>query len=242
MITAAKPAPAKIDQAADEMMKAGVHFGHKTSKTHPKMRPFVSGVRNTVHVIDLEKTKEKLVEMAEYLKKLKTEGKTVLMVGTKIQHRSAVKDAAASCGMPYIIGRWIGGMLTNFGTVSKRLERFKELERQRLAGEWDRYTKKEIAQIEKELVSLEASFGGLKEMTRMPDVVFICDLDVNMLAAKEARRKNIPTIGIVDTDINPEAVDRFIPANDDAVGSVAYILEKVKEAWKTQNPVPAAVA
>ncbi|MDP2735656.1 MAG: 30S ribosomal protein S2 [bacterium] len=236
MAVAAKPIEPiepKADPVTQEMMAAGLHFGHKTSKTHPKMKPFITGVRNTVHIIDLEKTKEKLAEAVEYVRKLKAEGKTLLLIGTKVQQGPLVKETAEACGLPYVTGRWIGGTFTNFNTIAKRVERLKELEQQRDSGEWDeKYTKKEQQDLKEEIRVLEATFGGIKDMSRVPDAVFICDLRENRLAAMEAKKKDVPIIAMADTDTNPEEADYFIPANNDAVSSIRYILEKIQEAWK----------
>ncbi|MBU1014848.1 30S ribosomal protein S2 [Patescibacteria group bacterium] len=214
----------------EEMMEAGVHFGHTTSKTHPKMKPFISGVRNTVHVIDLEKTKEKLDEALGFLRKCKEEGKVILLVGTKMQVRQMIREVAEETGQFYVAERWIGGTITNFDTISKRLEAFKELERQKREGEFEKYTKKEQMEFEEQLQTMEKKFGGIKEMTQLPDVVVILDLDVNVLAAKEARKKGIPIVAVCDTNCDPTWADYPVPANDDAISSVRYVLDKVREA------------
>lgn len=226
-----KPIEPKLDPVTQEMLAAGLHFGHKTSKTHPKMKPFIAGVKNAVHIIDLEKTKEKFQEVAEYIKKLKEEGKALLFVGTKVQQRALVKEAAVFLNLPYVVERWIGGTLTNFANISKRVERMKELERQKAEGEWEKYTKKEKMQFQEELGMLEKNFGGIKNLAKIPDAVFIFDLEKNALAQREARKKGIAIIAIADTNINPDEADYFIPANDDAVSSIRYILEKIKEAY-----------
>ena len=233
MAVAVKPIEQKLDPITQEMMAAGLHFGHKTSKTHPKMKPFITGVRNAVHIIDLEKTKEKLQEVVEYVKRLKEESKVLLLVGTKVQQRSLIKEAAKVCGLPFVTQRWIGGTLTNFGTISKRIERLKELEQQQASGEWDeKYTKKEQLDFKEEIRTLETNFGGIKELTKVPDAMFICDLKENASAVKEAKKKGIPIIAISDTNTNPEEADYFVPANNDAVSSLKYVLDKIQEAFK----------
>lgn len=214
----------------EEMMKAGLHFGHRTSRTHPKMKQYISGVRSTVHIIDLEKTKEKLDEALQVLKEWRAEGKVILFVGTKIQMRIILTETAKALGYPYVVNRWIGGTLTNFDGISKRLEHFLELERQKKEGELDKYTKKERLEIDKELGTLEMKFGGIKELEKLPDAVFMIDADENVLAIREAKAVNIPVVAITDTNINPETVTYPIPANDDALSSVTYLLEKIKEA------------
>ncbi len=226
-----KPAAAKQDPVIEEMTRAGLNFGHKTSKTHPRMKPYISGVRNTVHMFDLVKTKEKLQEALEYIASLRTEGKILLLVGTKIQVKNLVKETAAACGLPYVSDRWIGGTLTNFGTIAKRTEYFRGLERKKEAGELEKYTKKEQLDIAEEMKNLELHFGGIKNLAKLPDAVFICDLDKNQLVLREAKNKGIPVIAIVDTNIDPALVDYVIPANDDAQSSVQYILGKIQELY-----------
>jgi small subunit ribosomal protein S2 len=224
-----KAAPQSQSQ---EMLEAGLHFGHKTSKTHPKMKQYISGMRNTIHLIDVAKTKEKLDEAVAYIKELKKEGKTLLLVGTKIQISPFIKEAGKELSVPYVSQRWIGGTLTNFGTIKKRAEYLKEMEQKRAEGELEKYTKKEQLEFDREITKLEMKFGGIKNMEAKPDAIFVFDIDENDIAVREAKKMNIPVIGIVDTNINPESVDYPIPANDDAVSAVKYIVDKVKEALK----------
>lgn len=219
----------KTDPVIEEMTKAGLHFGHKTSKTHPKMKPYISGMRNTVHLIDLEKTKEKLGEALEAIAKAKAEGKTLFLVGTKIQIKGLVKETAQALGLPYICERWIGGALTNFEGISKRIQRLLELEKMEESGDLQKYTKKERLSFEQERKGLELKFGGMKTLSKIPDAVFVCDMDENGLAVKEAKKKGITTFAICDTNCDPSLLDFPIPANDDAVSSVAYILKKLRE-------------
>lgn len=234
MAVVAKQAEPKLDPVTQEMMAAGLHFGHRTSKTHPNMKPFITGVRNTVHIIDLEKTKEKLQEVLGYVKKLKEENKILLLVGTKVQQRSLIQNAAKACGLPFVTERWIGGTFTNFNTIAKRITRLKDLEQQQASGEWDeKYTKKEQLDLKEDIRILEINFGGIKELTKVPDAVFVCDLKENALVVREARKIDIPIIAISDTDTNPEEADYFVPANNDAVSSLKYVLDKVQEAWQS---------
>ena len=217
----------KID--TEEMARLGVHFGHRTSRINPKIQPYLFGVRNTVHIIDLEKTREKLIEALEFIQKLVSEDKILLLVGTKIQVKDLVKKTAEECKLPYVNERWLGGTFTNFGTILKRIEHFKDLEKKKATGELEKYTKKEKAKFDQELQDLEKKFGGIKDLTRLPDAVFVCDMIKDKLAVKEARMKGIKVIGICDTNTDPTLADLPIPANDDAISSVKYILEKVKE-------------
>lgn len=212
-----------------EMTEAGLHFGHRTSRINPKMKPYIYGVRNTVHIIDLEKTAEKFKEALKFIKKLILENKTLLLVGTKIQIKDLVKDVAKDCDLPYINERWLGGTFTNFKTIKKRLEYFKDLEAKKKKGELTKYTKKERAKIDEELRNLEIKFGGIKELEKLPDAIFVLDMKKDALAVKEAGRKRIKIIGIADTNVDPTLANYPIPANDDAISSVKYILDKVKD-------------
>lgn len=223
------------DPVIEEMMAAGLHFGHKTSKTHPKMKPYIGGMRNTVHIIDLEKTKEKLTEALEALLKLREEGKNILLVGTKVQIKDMVKETAKVLGLPYICERWIGGTLTNFEGISKRIQRLLEITKMKESGDIAKYTKKEQAKLEEERKSLEVKFGGIKNLTKLPDALFVCDMDKNELAVKEAKKKKIMTFAVCDTNCDPSFLDFPIPANDDAASSIAYILASLKDKLATPN-------
>jgi len=222
-----KKADFKID--TEEMSQAGLHFGHRTSRIHPKMDPYLYGVRNTVHIIDLEKTAEKFKEALKFIQELISEGKILLLVGTKIQAKDLVKDVAKDCGLPYVNERWLGGTFTNFEVIKKRVEYFKDLEKKRTEGELEKYTKKERAKIDQELRNLEIKFGGIRDLTQLPGAIFVLDMKKDDLAVKEARMKGIKVIGISDTNVDPTLADYPIPASDDARSSVKYILEKVKE-------------
>ncbi len=227
----------------EEMANAGLHLGHATSKFHPKMTPYVFGVRNGIHIIDLEKTKEKLKEALKFIQQLVAENKILLVVGTRFQIKDLVKEFAKEFGFPYVTERWLGGTFTNFPVIRKRCEYLKELE-QKLQNQelMEKYTKKERKEMEKKLHKLETKFGGIKNLERLPDAVFIIDMKKDELAVKEARRKGVKIIAISDTDSDPTLVDYPIPANNDAISSVKYILGKVREAIliqkskvKTQN-------
>jgi small subunit ribosomal protein S2 len=222
----------KFNINTEEMVKAGVVLGHKTSKTHPKMKQYILGTKNNIHIIDVQKSAKKLEEALQFIEKIVSENKVILFVGTKIQIKNLVKEIASDLNFPYINERWLGGTFTNFETIKKRINYFKELKNKINSEELFKYTKKEQAKIHKELKQLETKFGGMENLVNLPDAVFICDMKRDILAAREARRKKIPIIAIVDTNINPDLVDYPIPANDDAITSVKYILEKVKEVIK----------
>lgn len=215
--------------SAEEMALAGVQFGHKVSKLHPKMKGYVSGIKNNVHTFDLEKTAKELEKALAIVSKIVSEGKTIIFVGTKIQLKAPIKAAAEECGVPYVTERWLGGTFTNFETIQKRVAYFKDLERKRETGELEKYTKKERLDFDKEIAKLKTKFEGIKNMAKLPDAVFIFGLEKDITCAREAKRKGVKIIAIVDTNVNPDIVDYPIPANDDAISAVGYIIEKVKE-------------
>jgi len=221
----------------EEMAKAGLHFGHRTSKIHPKMEPYLEGVRNTVHIIDLEKTKEKFREALKFIQQLILENKTLLLVGTKIQVKDLVKEIALQCGLPYVNERWLGGTFTNFGVMKKRVEYMMGLE-QKLADleTMEKYKKKERAEMDEELRKLKLKFEGIKNLEKLPDAIFVFDMKKENLAVKEARVKAIKVIGISDTNTDPTLADYPIPANDDAISSLKYIGEKLKETILKAKP------
>lgn len=222
-----------INLNVEEMAKAGVNLGHNVSRLHPKMKSYVAGIKNNVHVIDLEKSAKEFERALRFIAGLAAEGKTILFVGTKIQARALVQDAASACKMPYVAERWFGGIITNFETISKRIQYFKDLEDKKLRGALEKYTKKEQMQFDKELLVLKNKFEGIKNLSKLPDAVLIMDLKRDLTCAREARRKGIPIIGVVDTNIDPSLADYPIFANDDATSSIAFILGKVQEAILT---------
>lgn len=227
----AKEFEIKLD--IEEMAQAGLHFGHRTSRVHPKMMPYLAGVRNTVHIIDLEKTKEKFKEALKFIQEIILENKILLLVGTKIQVKDLVKEIAIDCGLPYVTERWLGGTFTNFDVIKKRIEYFKDLKRKKAEGELEKYTKKERAKIGEALKNLEIKFAGVENLTQLPDAIFVLDMKKDDLAVKEARMKGIKVVGVSDTNCDPTLADYPIPANDDAISSVKYILDKVKETIKS---------
>jgi len=215
-----------------EMLKAGVHFGHRTSKWHPNMEPYIFGDRGGVHIINLEVTQKKMEETAEYLRKLGMEGGTLLFVGTKKQAQAMIKQKAEECNMPYVSERWIGGTITNFGTVRKRVEHFIDLLKKQESGELKKYTKREQNEFGKEIEELRKKIGGLVKLDKTPAAMFIMDIKTEKTALLEATKKNIPVIAVCDTNVNPEGVKYVIPANDDAVKSVAMMIDFVAQSFK----------
>lgn len=213
----------------EDMQKAGVNFGHTVSKLHPRMKSYVTGIRNNVHLIDLEKTAKEFERALNFIATLVKDKKTILFVGTKIQVKELVKNVAEECNVPYVTERWLGGTFTNFETLKKRVEYFKDLEEKKKHGDLEKYTKKERINFDKELASLKVKFEGIRNLDKLPDAVLILDLRKDETATREARRKGVKIIGIVDTNIDPVLADYPIPANDDAISSISYILEKIKE-------------
>ena len=211
------------------MTAAGVNLGHKVSKLHPKMKPYVSGIKNGVHLFDLEKTTKELEKALAFVSKIVSEGKTIVFVGTKIQLKGIVQLAAEEVGMPYVTERWLGGTFTNFETIQKRVSYFKDLEKKRETGELEKYTKRERLDFDREIAKLKTKFEGIRNMAKLPDAVVIFGIDHDLTAAREAKKKGIKIVAIVDTNVNPDIVDYPIPANDDAISAVGYIIDKVKE-------------
>ncbi len=209
--------------AMKQLLEAGVHFGHQTRRWDPRMAEYIFQARNGIHIIDLQKTSKKIDEAYEFIKEASEEGKDILFVGTKKQAQECVKEAAEACGMYYIDQRWLGGMLTNFDTIQKRIQRLKDLEAMQEDGTFDVLPKKEVILLKKEMEKLERNLGGIKEMNKMPGVMFVVDPKKERIAILEARKLNIPVVGLIDTNCNPEDVDYVIPGNDDAIRAVKLI-------------------
>ncbi len=216
--------------AMKQLLEAGVHFGHQTRRWDPKMAEYIFQARNGIHIIDLQKTSKKLDEAYAFIKEQAEEGKTVLFVGTKKQAQECMKEAAEKSGMFYVNQRWLGGMLTNFGTIRRRVDRLKELETMQEDGTFDVLPKKEVILLKKEMEKLEKNLGGIKEMTELPGVIFVVDPKKERIAILEARKLNIPIVGLVDTNCNPEDVDYAIPGNDDAIRAVKLIADTMANA------------
>ena len=210
--------------AMKQLLEAGVHFGHQTRRWDPKMAEYIFQARNGIHIIDLQKTSKKLDEAYAFLKEQAEAGKTVLFVGTKKQAQECVKEAAEKCGMYYVNQRWLGGTLTNFSTIRKRIGRLLELEKMQEDGTFEVLPKKEVILL-KEMEKLEKNLGGIKEMTEVPGVMFIVDPKKEKIGILEARKLGIPVIGLVDTNCNPQDVDYAIPGNDDAIRAVKLIAD-----------------
>ena len=216
--------------AMKQLLEAGVHFGHQTRRWDPKMAEYIFQARNGIHIIDLQKTSKKLDEAYSFMKSQAEEGKTVLFVGTKKQAQECVKDAAEKSGMYYVDQRWLGGMLTNFGTIRKRIDRLNELEKMQEDGTFDVLPKKEVILLKKEMGKLEKNLGGIKYMKETPGVMFVVDPKKERIAILEARKLGIPVVGLIDTNCNPEDVDYAIPGNDDAIRAVKLITDVMASA------------
>jgi small subunit ribosomal protein S2 len=217
------------EELAKEMFEAGVHFGHKKTNHHPKMEPYICGVKNNIQIIDLEKTMEGLEKALAFIAKTVKEGGKILFVGIRPQSSLIVKETAEKCRMPYVSSRWIGGLLTNFKTIKKRIDYFIDMEKKRDAGELKKYTKKEQKYFEKEIEKLKKNFDGLRDLNKLPEVIFVLGVKEHMTAIREAKRKKIPVISLVDTDSNPSLIDYIIPANDEAVSALKFMLEQVEK-------------
>lgn len=216
--------------AMKQLLEAGVHFGHQTRRWDPKMAEYIFQARNGIHIIDLQKTSKKLDEAYAFVKEQAEEGKTILFVGTKKQAQECIKEAALKCNMYYIDQRWLGGMLTNFDTIRKRIDRLRELETMQEDGTFDVLPKKEVIVLKKEMEKLEKNLGGIKDMTELPGVLFIVDPKKERIAILEAKKLNIPIVGLIDTNCNPEDVDYAIPGNDDAIRAVKLIADVMANA------------
>ena len=213
-----------------QLLEAGVHFGHQTRRWNPKMAPYIFTERNGIYIIDLQKTVKKIEEAYDAMKEIAAEGKPILFVGTKKQAQQAVRDEAERCGQYFVAERWLGGMLTNHKTISKRIARLYEIEKMEEDGTFEKLAKKEVIKLRAEAEKLEKFLGGIKEMKGMPGAIFVVDPKKERIAVKEARILGIPIIGIVDTNCDPDDVDYVIPGNDDAIRAVKLIASTMANA------------
>ncbi len=213
-----------------QLLEAGVHFGHQTRRWNPKMKEYIFTERNGIYIIDLQKTVKKMEEAYEFVKNISAEGGTILFVGTKKQAQESIKEEAERCGMYYVNQRWLGGMLTNFKTIRKRIDRLHELEKMEEEGVFEVLPKKEVINLRHEKERLEKNLSGIKNMTELPQAVFVVDPRKERIAVQEARKLQIPLIAIVDTNCDPDEIDYVIPGNDDAIRAVKLITEKIANA------------
>jgi small subunit ribosomal protein S2 len=233
-----------------QMLEAGVHFGHQTRRWDPRMKRFIFGERNGIYIIDLQQTLSRVEVAYNFVRdEIAAKGKTVLFVGTKKQAQDPVRSLADKCGMPYVNERWLGGMLTNFETISKRVAKMLEYERMKASGEFDVMIKKEALLLDRELEKLQRNLGGLRDMKRRPDAIFVLDTKKEHIAVTEANKLGIPVIAVVDTNVNPDLIDYPIPGNDDAIRANALMCRVIADAIEEgryissrRNPAAAAAA
>jgi small subunit ribosomal protein S2 len=212
-----------------ELLEAGVHFGHQTKRWNPKMKEFIFGERNGIYIIDLQKTLKMFKDAAKFVQDAAVEGKTILFVGTKRQAQDAISEEAQRCGMFFVNNRWLGGLLTNWVTVQKSVKRLKELDEMSVDGRYELLPKKEVIKLERERKHLQANLAGIKNMNRLPDVVFVIDSNKEQIAVREARKLGIPVVAVVDTNCDPTEVDYVIPGNDDALRAIRLFTSKISE-------------
>ncbi|HEX9502748.1 MAG TPA: 30S ribosomal protein S2 [Patescibacteria group bacterium] len=213
-----------------EMLKAGVHFGHKTSLWNPKMASYIYTQRNNIHILDLEKTRKKLTEALNFAKETVARGGTVLFVGTKRQAKEEVRKAAESCNMPYVVTRWLGGTFTNFRTIQRTIKKMEKMEKMIESGEIKKYTKKEQLMIAREVEKMKTFFSGIKDMKKLPEAIFVLDTKYDHIPVEEARQSKVKVIGLVDTNSDPTNVDYMIPSNDDAIKVISYMTSVMADA------------
>lgn len=213
-----------------QLLESGVHFGHQTRRWNPKMKPYIFGARNGIHIIDLQKTVRLFRTAYDFINRIVVDGYSVLFVGTKKQAHDSIVEESERCGMFFMVNRWLGGTLTNFQTIQKSVARLKELEAMKNDGTISRYTKKEALKMEKELGKLEKNLGGIKNMDELPGAVFVVDPKRERIAVKEARKLGIPVVAIADTNCDPDEIDFIIPGNDDAIRAVRLICSKIADA------------
>src|SRR3974390_3614968 len=212
-----------------ELLEAGVHFGHQTKRWNPRMKEYIFGERNGIYIIDLQKTLKMFKEASKFVQDLANDGRIVLFVGTKRQAQDAIAEEAQKCGMFYINQRWLGGLLTNWVTVQKSVKRLKELDEMATDGRYELLPKKEVIKLERERKHLQANLAGIKNMSRLPDAIFVIDSNKEQIAVREARKLGIPVVAVVDTNCDPSEVDYVIPGNDDALRAIRLFTSKIAE-------------
>ena len=213
-----------------QLLEAGVHFGHQTRRWNPKMKPYIFGARNGIYIVDLQKTVKLFKDAYDFVVQRVAEGQDVLFVGTKKQAQDSIAEEAGRAGMPFVNNRWLGGMLTNFQTIKRRIERLHELEGMKADGSINRFPKKEILQLEREIERLKKNLGGISNMTRLPGALFVIDPRKEHIAVSEARKLEIPVVAVVDTNCDPDEIDYVIPGNDDAIRAIRLLTSRVADA------------
>ena len=213
-----------------QLLEAGVHFGHQTRKWNPKMKRYIFGQRSGIYIIDLEQTQEALIKAAEFLKSKASQGARILFVGTKKQAQDIIRDEATRCGMFYVTARWLGGTLTNFSTIQKSINRFKDYQNMKESGRFDKLTKKEAGMIKKEMEKLSKNLIGILDMKTLPAALYVVDPKKDEIAVKEAKKLRIPIVSLIDTNADPEGIDYIIPGNDDAIKSIKFVTAFIADA------------
>jgi len=214
-----------------QLLEAGVHFGHQTKRWNPKMKEYIFGERNGIYIIDLQKSLKLFKNAVQFITDLSAQGKSVLFLGTKRQAQEVVQEEARRCGMYFVNQRWLGGLLTNFATIQKSIKRFRELEAMQTNGQYELLSKKEVARLERERKKLEKNLSGIKEMTQLPDALFVIDTKKEAIAVQEARKLGIPIVGVADTNCDPDEIDYIIPGNDDALRAIRLIAGTIAQAF-----------
>jgi small subunit ribosomal protein S2 len=213
-----------------ELLEAGVHFGHQTKKRNPKMKRYIYNERNGIHIIDLQQTIKLFDEASRFMSNSAAQGKTILFVGTKKQAQDAIAEEAARCGMPYVNQRWLGGLLTNFVTLKKSMKKFKELEKMKVDGDFEHFSKKDASKLEKKFKKMDKLFSGIKDMENPPDALFVIDPRKEDIAVGEAKKLGVPVVAVVDTNCDPEMIDHVIPGNDDAIRAIKLFASRMSDA------------
>jgi small subunit ribosomal protein S2 len=213
-----------------ELLEAGVHFGHQTKKRNPKMKKYIYNERNGIHIIDLQQTIKLFDEASRFMSNIAAQGKTVLFVGTKKQAQDAIAEEAERAGMPYVNQRWLGGLLTNFATLKKSMKKFKELQKMKLDGDFEHFSKKDASKLEKKYKKMDKLFQGIKDMETLPEALFVIDPRKEDIAVGEAKKLGVPVVAVVDTNCDPDQIDFVIPGNDDAIRAIKLFASRISEA------------
>lgn len=213
-----------------ELLEAGVHFGHQTKKRNPKMKKYIYNERNGIHIIDLQQTIKLFDDASRFMSNISALGRSILFVGTKKQAQDAVAEEAERAGMPYVNQRWLGGLLTNFATLKKSMKKFKELEKMKLDGDFEHFSKKDASRLEKKYKKMEKLFSGIKDMENPPDVLFVIDPRKESIAVSEAQKLNVPVVAVVDTNCDPDLINYVIPGNDDAIRAIKLFASRIADA------------
>jgi len=227
--------------SAEELVEAGVHLGHQTSRWNPKMEQYIFSSRNSVHIFDIEKTLNKLEDALTFLARILANSGQVIFVGTKPTAKAFVNEAAQELNMPYVSERWLGGTLTNYKIVAKRIQFLKDLEEQQRSGQWDKFTKRERLMLQRKMEKLQWQLAGIRSLTKLPEALFVADVKVDNIALREAKKMKIPVVAICDTNMDPSLVDYVIPANDDASSSLKILMKTFVDNLKGVKPATIAV-